>query len=128
MAATQRPTNVEIVRGLYDPFNEGDLETVLAAMADDIEWTEPAGCTSGGTYVGPDEIREKVFEVSMREFDPFVVEPERFIDGGDTVVVLGVFHATTQGTEIESPFAHVLELKDGKVTRFENYTDTALWQ
>ena len=73
-------------------------------------------------------MRENVFEEAMEEFEMLQVEPERFIDGGDTVVVEGTFHCTTHaGERIESPFAHVTKLRDGAITGFVNYTDTALW-
>lgn len=128
MASTQRQTNVEIVRDTYEAFDGGDIETAMAPMAEDVEWTEPAGSAYGGTYHGPTEVLENVFDPCMQEFDPFSVDPERFVDGGNTVVAIGAFHATTRENErIESPFAHVWELEDGEVVRFTNYTDTALW-
>ncbi|MFC4437856.1 MULTISPECIES: nuclear transport factor 2 family protein [Natrialbaceae] len=128
MAVTPQ-SNVEIVRGVYDGFNEGDIDSVLARMADDIEWTEPDGIMFAGTYRTPTAVLENVFQPAMREFKTFRVEPDQFIDGGDTVVALGMFRATTEADEqIESPFAHVYEHHDGRITRFVNYTDTALWQ
>ncbi len=126
--ASARQSNVETVETVYESFNAGDIESALATMADDIEWTEPEGSFFGGTYHGPDAVRENVFEGAMEEFETFQVEPERFVDSGDTVVVEGTFHCTTQaGERIESPFAHVTELHDGHITEFVNYTDTALW-
>ncbi|MCO8244161.1 MULTISPECIES: nuclear transport factor 2 family protein [unclassified Haladaptatus] len=124
-----RQSNVETVQQVYDGFNEGDLDSVLATMADDIEWVEPEGSHFSGVYHGPDTIRTNVFEPARDDFEAFDVEPDRFVDAGDTVVALGAFHATTNaGERFESPFAHVHELQDGNITRFENYTDTALWQ
>ncbi|EJN59664.1 nuclear transport factor 2 family protein [Halogranum rubrum] len=129
MASAQRQTNVETIRALYAAFNREDLEATLVKLADDVEWTEPDGSIFGGTHHGPDEVLTNVFEVCRREFDPFTVEPERFLDAGAAVVALGTFYATTRdGTRIESPFAHVWELADGKVAHMTNYTDTALWQ
>ncbi len=127
MVAVQK-NNMEVAQSVYESFNEGDLESALATMADDVEWREPDGIQFGGTHRGPAEVRENVFEPCMVEFDTFRVVPDRFVDGGDTVVVLGMFHATTEsGERVDSPFAHVYELQDGRITRFANYTDTALW-
>ena len=42
-------SNVETVETVYESFNEGDLESALATMADDVEWTEPEGSFFGGT-------------------------------------------------------------------------------
>jgi ketosteroid isomerase-like protein len=128
MASAHRQTNVAIVQGLYDAFNDHDIETALATMTDDVEWTEPAGSPFGGTVHGPDAVNEHVFEPCMEMFDPFTVDPDRFVDGGDTVVALGKFHATTsEGKKIVSPFAHIWTVEDGKIAGLTNYTDTALW-
>lgn len=128
MASTQHP-NVALVQSVYDAFRDQDIDAALAPMADDIEWTEPAGSVFGGTYHSPATVREHIFEPCLQEFEAFTVEPDRFIDAEDTVVALGAFGATTpEGERIDSPFAHVWELADGEVVRFTNYTDTALWQ
>ncbi|WP_458185192.1 nuclear transport factor 2 family protein [Haladaptatus sp. NG-WS-4] len=124
-----RQSNVEIVQSLYESFNEGDIESALATMGDGVEWIEPEGFVFDGTYHSPDEVLENVFMPAKEEFETFRVEPDRFIDGGDTVVALGTFSATNEAGElIESPFAHVNDLHEGHITRFANYTDTALWQ
>jgi len=128
MAATTQ-SNVETVEKVYRGYNEGDIDSVLALMTDDVEWVEPEGFVFGGTHHGPEAVLEHVFEPSMAKYESFSVEPERYVDCGDTVVALGTFHATTEaGESIESPFAHLNEVHDGHVTRFVNYTDTALWQ
>lgn len=128
MTAEQQ-SNVEIAQTVYESFNEGDIDTILVLMADDIEWIEPEGFVFGGTYHSPDAVVENVFEPAMEEFETFSVEPDRFIDGGELIVTLGTFRTTTEaGKQIESPFAHVYEMHDGRITRFVNYTDTALWQ
>lgn len=129
MASAQRQTNVEILKSGYEDFEKGDVEAVLARMADDIEWIEPEGMPFRGTYRSPAAVRENVFEPALEGFETFAVEPDRFVDGGSTVVALGAFRATTEdGERIDSPFAHVWELEDGRIVRFQNYTDTALWQ
>lgn len=127
--ASARESNVEIVQTVYESFNDGDIDSALTTMADDIEWVEPDGFVFGGIYHSPDEVLENVFMPAKEEFEMFRVEPNRFIDGGDTVVTLGTFRATNEAGEVvESPFAHVNDLRDGRITHFENYTDTALWQ
>ena len=50
-----------------------------------------------------------------------------FVAQGDKVVVLGhyVWHVKATGKEWESDFVHALSVRDGKMTRFQEYTDTA---
>ena len=45
--------NVEVVRSLYDAFNRGDMESILAPMDENIEFVEdPAIRPDAGTYRG----------------------------------------------------------------------------
>ncbi|MDS0476854.1 nuclear transport factor 2 family protein [Natrinema sp. 1APR25-10V2] len=129
MAATEK-TNVEIAEELYEAFNRGDIETCLAGFADDITWTEPEESPMiGGTHHGPDAVLEEVFTPLDETFDTFEVAVDRFIDGGDTVVMEGAHRVTTaDGDVMEIPAVHVSDMEDGKVTKFTGYEDTALAQ
>ena len=121
--------NLEIVGDAYRAFDAGDLDAVTALMDDGIEWIEPEGLAVGGTHRGPGAVVEDVFGPTMAEFDGFEVEVERFVDGGDTVVALGTSHGTHRetGTSIDAPFAHVIDLADGRITRFQQHTNTYRW-
>lgn len=121
-------SNLETVRKTYDAFAEGDIDAVLATFADDITWVEAEGGPYGGTYHGPNEIVENVFARLGAEWDPFLVDPDRFIDAGDTIVTTGTYNGTyaATGESFEAEFAHVWDLEDGHVVRFHQYVDTAL--
>jgi ketosteroid isomerase-like protein len=54
------------------------------------------------------------------------VMPDRYIEQGDTVVVLGVHRgAGHNGTSFEIPFVHVWKLRNGKAVAFDESFDTA---
>lgn len=129
MATTAQRSNIEIVESAYEAFNAGDIETVMGMMHEEIEWTEPEGSPFGGSYHGPEEVAEGVFSTLAAEIDGFQVTPDRYVDGGDTIVVIG--ESTGKGREtgrdMTVPFAHVCDLEDGKFVRFTDYTDTALF-
>ena len=127
--ATKQIQNIESLEQMYAAFNQGDTETLLNGWADDITWIEPEGSPSAGTHHGPDEVLENVFGTIPDTFDRFEAAPDRFIDSGDTVVVEGQFMITTESErDYEIPFAHVCELRDGKLQQFTDYTDTAVVQ
>lgn len=129
MANTTRETsNLERIREGYEAFARGDVEEVVAMFADDVTWVEAEGGPYGGTYHGPSEIAENVFARLAEEWTEFRVEPERFVDGGNTIVSTGTYSGTyaATGKQFQAPFAHVWELKDGQVVRFQQYVDTAL--
>lgn len=123
-------TNSDVIRGLYTAFAKGDVPGVLGALDQDIRWTEAEGFPYGGTYVGPDAVLANVFAKLGSEWDGFSAVTEQFVADGDTVVALGEYGGTykTTGKSFSAPFAHVWTLRDGKVVRFQQYTDTALVQ
>lgn len=128
--ATTEKGNVEIVEGLYDAFNQGDIETVVAGFADDITWIEPEGSPiASGTFHGPDAVLENVFASLDELFESFEVSVDRLIDGGDAIVMEGAHRGTTSdGDVVEVPAVHVSDMQDGKLQQFANYEDTARTQ
>jgi len=120
---------VSAIRGVYESFGAGDVGAVLGAFDPNIEWTEAAGTPYGGTYHGPDAVAQNVFAAIMRDVDGFVVAPEEYVDAGDRVVALGTYsgRGKESGTEFAIPFAHAWTVRDGRVTSFQQYVDSALW-
>lgn len=123
-------SNTDLLRSVYAAFARGDIPTVLAALASDIEWTEAAGFPYCGIYRGPDAVLTHVFMPLGTEWAGFTVTPEEFVASGDTVVALGTYSGTYKATgrSFQAPFAHVWKLRGGKIVRFMQHTDTVLVQ
>ncbi len=123
--------NSDIVKGLYAAFGKGDVPAVLGAFDPGIQWNEAENFlyADRNPYVGPQAVAEGVFQRIVSDVDGFTVAPEHFIDGGDTIVVEGRYRGTMKstGTRVDAQFAHVWHLRDGKVIRFQQYTDTKQW-
>ncbi len=64
------------------------------------------------------------------EWEGFAAGPDEFIDGGDTVVVLGKYSGTYKATgkSFRANFAHVWKVREGKAVRFVQYVDTLIVQ
>jgi ketosteroid isomerase-like protein len=122
--------NTEIIRSVYTAFATGDVPGVVGAFDADIHWTEAEGFPYGGTYVGPDAVVTGVFARLGSEWEGFAAVPHAFVAEGDTVVALGDYGGTYKATgkSFSAPFAHVWTLRDGRIVRFQQYTDTALVQ
>lgn len=120
--------NVDTVRGLYESFGLGDVPSVLGKMDKGIEWNEAENFiyADRNPYVGPQAILEGVFMRLGTEWQGFSVTPEEWMDAGNRVVVLGTYAGTHRGTSkrVRAQFAHVWSLKEGRVVRFQQYTDT----
>lgn len=118
----------DVVKAHYDANDRGDMDGMLAVLADDAEWTEMAGFPCAGTYVGPDEIFRNVFARLADEWDGYTAKITELIDGGDTVVGLGSYSGTHKqtGKSFEARVAHVWRVSGDKVVKFEQFTDTLL--
>jgi ketosteroid isomerase-like protein len=120
--------NLDLARGVYAAFAAGDIPAVLGVMAPDIHWTEAEGGPYGGVSVGPEAVLQDVFMKLGGEWDGYAAVPAEFVDGGDTVVVLGEYSGTYKATGkgFRAPFAHVWKFRDGKAVSFHQHTDTAV--
>jgi ketosteroid isomerase-like protein len=121
--------NVDLVTSGYDDFNAGNIEAVTDRFDTEIEWVEPGGGNApGGTFKGPDSVANDVFAKVPENFEEFTVTVEDASDQGDTVVVTAQFKGKSKsGAELDTPAEHVWEVRDGKVTRFENKVDQEAW-
>lgn len=123
-------SNVKTMQDLYGAFGRGDIESVLAAMDPRIEWREAENNPyqpDGQPWVGPDAIVNNLFVKLGTEWDGFSVNPKEFHDAGDAVVVEGRYTGTYKATgkNLNAQVTHVWRLRDGKVTSFQQYVDTA---
>lgn len=121
-------SNLNSVQGVYDAFAKGDIPAVLGFLSSDVDWTEAEGFPYGGTYTGPDAVLEGVFMRLGAEWESFAAVPDEFIDGGDTVVVLGKYRGTYKATgkSFQANFAHVWKVREGKAVKFVQYVDTLI--
>ncbi len=69
-----------------------------------------------------------LFERLGQEWEGYSATAEAFHDAGDTIVVTGWYAGTYRksGKSFRARFAHVWRLRDGKIHRFEQFTDTLL--
>ena len=121
--------NVDLVTGGYDDFNSGNIGGVTARFDPGIQWIEPGGGNApAGTFSGPDSVAKDVFAAVPENFDEFTCTVEEASDQGDTVLATVRFKGKNKsGAELDTPAEHVWEIRDGKVTRFENKVDQAAW-
>jgi ketosteroid isomerase-like protein len=118
--------NVNLVRQSYEAFARGDIEAVLATMDVQVVWRDPETLPYGGARSGHDGVAEHI-QSFVGYHDEVAVEPERFLDAGDQVIVTGRLSGRGKGGggRFDAPFAHFWSLRDGRATAIETYTDTA---
>ena len=119
-----------IKTSFYDALAKGDVPTALAAMDPKIEWSEAEHFPywTGAPFVGPDAIVKGVFMRLGQDFDGFRVDVRRIVGLGDTVLVEARYRgrAKKTGKDLDVQAAHVWDVKNGKMVKFQQYVDT--WQ
>jgi hypothetical protein len=122
--------NVALIRGAYEAFAKGDVPAVLALLDPKIEWNEAEHFPywSSTPYVGPQAVVQGVFAHIPEDYDGFRVDIGRIVGLGDTVLVEARYRGSVKatGTKLDVQVAHVWDLRDGKIVKFQQYADT--WQ
>jgi ketosteroid isomerase-like protein len=121
-------SHVDFVKGVYAAFGTGDVPKVLGAMHPQIQWTQTAGYQiGGGVHRSPQAVLENVFMKIPLAFESFSIDIDRLIDAGNVVVMQGHYVAKgkAMGKNVRAAVAHVLEISDGKIVRFDQYVDSA---
>lgn len=123
--------NQAVVESLYRAFRAGDGATIAGLLDPGLVWIEAENgpYADRNPYNGPGAVFEGLFARLGAEYEGFVVTPVTFVASGDRVVALGRYTGTNRGTgeALDAQFAHVFTVSGGKVTHFQQYTDTAQW-
>jgi len=109
--------HVELLKRLYERFNARDLETVLAAMHEDVLW---ANGMEGGYVRGREGVR-RYWTRQWALIDPHV-EPIGFSTGPDEEVVVDVHQIVLDLTGhllSDQQVGHTYRIEDGLITRFD---------
>jgi len=117
-------TPTETVRDFYARLSVGDATGALGLMAPDIEWHTMWHYKVDG--LGPQRVAEGLFKPLMAEWSTFALEADMFVAEGDTVVSLGRFTGVhgSSGKSVDAAYAHLWQVRDGRIQRFRQYIDT----
>jgi hypothetical protein len=120
---------VELVRAVYASHEVRDTPSLLELLDDDIEWAQAEGHPYAGPrpWRGHDEVTRNVVTPINEDWDGFITRVDDIIDAGSRVVVTGRYTGTYKrtGRAIDAPVCVIYTLDDGKITRFQQYCDTA---
>jgi ketosteroid isomerase-like protein len=131
MQGVEMNENTQTVMGIYEAFGRGDVEHILAQLADDVAWDQGIRPT-GLDYLEPGVGKEHVARFFQRltgqvEFTTF--EPLALCSNDDTVIatVREAGRNILTGAPIaEDTVVHVFAFDDaGKVVSFRHIADFA---
>jgi uncharacterized protein len=125
-------SNLQAVKDIYDAMDRADVNALIEAMDPEIEWheAEDSPYASGeGPWVGVDAIFANVFINFITKWEGFSIRRDRFHDAGDVVVMEGRYSGTCleTGKVLDAQVSHVLSIRNGRLVKFQQYTDTMHW-
>lgn len=121
--------DVALIQSLYAAFGRGDIATIIAALAPDVDWRLNGSRSDYplfGNRKGPREVQAFFEEIpKLQDFSDFT--PREFHAAGDRVFVLGHYAATIRktGRKAACDWVHIFTVRNGKVAAFLEFTDTA---
>jgi two-component system, sensor histidine kinase ChiS len=121
--------NIAVVDGLYKSFAIGDIPNALAAMDPNIIWNEAEGFpyADRNPYIGPQAVLEGVFARIGEEWEYWNLTDIQMHEMSNNQVLSTLRYKAKykkNGAEIDAHVAHWFTLKDGKIIRFQQFTDT----
>jgi ketosteroid isomerase-like protein len=117
--------NVEIVRQSLDAYGRRDIEALRALNHPDLEldWSASRGSLAGVYRGFEDALR--FYTEYYEAFQETVIEPYRFIDAGEAVVVPNIAHQRGRdGIEVSARSALVFTVHHRKFIRLCLYQET----
>ncbi|WP_225730776.1 MULTISPECIES: nuclear transport factor 2 family protein [unclassified Nocardia] len=123
-------SDLDIVKAFYTTIQSHDGTSVSDLLHPELEVRAAPGLPLGlgGAYAGPHDALTRLWGVVHQNFDmaPYDETCQRTTDG--TVVVTGHYRGTARetGREFEAEFAHLWQVRDGKLFRLHQYVDTAV--
>lgn len=120
--------NARTIERVYQGFEKGDVESILALMADDVEWVHPGPETIpfAGTFRGKEGV-ERFFAIAIEHLDVLDQRLGDLLAHEDKVVVFGAetMRVKSTGREYQSNWIHFYTVTNDRIVRFEEYIDTA---
>jgi ketosteroid isomerase-like protein len=119
--------NVEASKRALDAGNRRDMESFLEALAPKVEWHPGLAALLEGeatVYRGREEVRE-LFQGYWEAFADLRFEVSEIRDLGDRILAVGQMRGrgAESGVEIESPWAYLIQVRNGKATQVRTYLD-----
>ncbi len=119
--------NVEAFKRGIAAWNREDIDATLEVFDPEVEWRPAVPRLLGGgtaVYRGRHDVREWLQELD-ETIAELRIEISEIRDLGERVLAVGQLrrHGRESGAEVESPIGYVVEFKNGKVIRIDDYLE-----
>jgi hypothetical protein len=115
----------ELIKKFYLAFKNKDMKTIHQLCDEQIEWITVKGMPHGGKYVGLKAIFEDYFPNMLYNFEEFHAIPETYLESKNHMTVIGRYEGISiKKKRFDIPFSHIYEIKENKIIKFKQFTDT----
>lgn len=121
--------NKSIVANAYNLFGSGDVPAFLALLDDKVEWNEAESFIyyRKEPYIGADDTVQGVFSKLGSEWEYWkIADLQLYEFKNGMVLATGRYQAKNKanGKLLDAQMAHVWTLRNNKIVKFQQYTDT----
>ena len=118
---------VDLVRRGYEAYESDGVEGILQFLDPAVEWRNPPDSPIAGVFHGHEGVREWQ-RLTDEVFAELSFWPKEIVEAPDGRV-LAICQGRARGREsdvvVEVPFAHVIEVRDGKAVAFQMYSQVS---
>lgn len=119
-------THIDTVHAMYAAFGQGDIETILDHLAEDVVWDQDAPSYGIAIYEpGTGKAHVRRFFQALNEIELLRFEPTNVLSGGNQVAVpINIRVRMKSGAVVEGLEIHLWTFApDGRVSRFCHVVD-----
>lgn len=118
----------QLVMQAYAFYKDKNIKGILDLNDDKIEWIAPESeyVPFAGSFHGNDQVAQFFSKLDQCQ-EVVQFEPHNFIAEGDKVAVTGTarWSVKATGQTYDSPWVHIFTIRDNKIVRFEQHSNTA---
>jgi ketosteroid isomerase-like protein len=115
------PPKAELLRPIYEEWGRGNWRPFFDIYDPEMEWGWSSEFLGLGGVFKDQRTPNPRLRTWLSEWDEWRAEAEDFLELGDYVVVLAIYHGRGRGSgvEISQEGAHVFKLRGDRVVRLE---------
>jgi len=117
--------NIQTAKNFFAAISRGDKESLLALVAEDIEWIIPGkDWPLAGTHRGHAGLAD-LLKTASKSMETST-EPREFVAQGDRVLVIGFAKGKVKATNktFEDDWIFAITIRGGRITNIREYVDT----
>jgi len=126
MATRRAPDpDFEVIRRAWAAQSDRDEEAFRAALHPTVEAVPFGAEIADRSYRGPDRVMHWWRTEVVANWELYESIPEDFRRVGGRILVTGRWHARGRqsGVELDMPAAWIMEVRDGRISYWQTYTD-----